>query len=179
MSNFDNMFDLVAGHEGEFTNDAEDPGNWTGGRVGVGICRGTKFGISAAAYPDIDIVNLTLDEAKALYRRDYWDRFVGDRLPGALALLVFDAAINNGTGRAVGWLQATLRVPQDGVVGPETLAAVDHLATAPNDTITLCSEFLAQRLTFMAALPTWKTFGLGWARRLCKLPYETLSYLER
>jgi lysozyme family protein len=179
MSNFDSMFDLVAGHEGEFTNNAEDPGNWTTGKVGVGTCRGTKFGISAAAYPDIDIVDLTLDEAKALYRRDYWDRFDGDRLPGALALLVFDAAINNGTGRAVSWLQSVARVPQDGIVGPETLAAVDRLTTAQDGATALCSEFLAQRLTFMAALPTWKTFGLGWARRLCKLPYETLPYLER
>ena len=29
-----------------------------------------------------------------------------------------------------------------------------------------------RRLLFMAGLPTWGQFGLGWARRLCLLPYQ-------
>ena len=117
MSNFDRMFDIVVGHEGGFTANPADRGNWTGGVIGAGTCRGTRFGISAAAYPDLDIANLSLDAAKALYQRDYWQRIAGDRLPAALALLVFDAAINNGTGRAVRWLQQVAQVPQDGVIG--------------------------------------------------------------
>jgi hypothetical protein len=39
----------------------------------------------------------------------------------------------------------------------------------------LCAEFQALRLLFMAALPSWRTFGLGWARRLCLLPYQALQ----
>jgi hypothetical protein len=33
----------------------------------------------------------------------------------------------------------------------------------------------------MTSLPTWKTFGIGWARRLCRLPYEAADagYLDR
>ena len=112
MSNFDRMFDIVVGHEGGFTANPADPGNWTGGTIGAGICRGTKFGISAAAYPDLDIANLSLDAAKALYQRDYWQRIAGDRLPSAVALLVFDAAVNNGIGRAARWLQQVARVPR-------------------------------------------------------------------
>jgi lysozyme family protein len=42
----------------------------------------------------------------------------------------------------------------------------------------LCAEFLARRLSFMASLPTWRTFGLGWARRLCSLPYQSLTMTE-
>ncbi len=179
MNNFDSMFALVSGHEGDFGDNTADPGNWTGGVVGVGTCRGTKFGISAAAYPDIDIANLTLDEAKSLYRRDYWDRISGDRLPAALALLTFDAAINNGSERAISWLQSIVHVERDGVIGQNTLAAVDQLANAPNGITALCGEFLTQRLMFMTTLATWKTFGLGWARRLFKLSLETLPYLEQ
>jgi len=175
MSNFDRMFDLVAGHEGGFSGNPADPGNWTGGAAGVGVCRGTRFGISAAAYPNLDIANLTLVEAKTIYRRDYWDKVAGDRLPVALALLAFDAAINNGTSRSVRWLQQAAQVAQDGVIGPKTLDAIGLMAGRPDGLIGLCTEFLAQRLVFMTALPTWKTFGLGWARRLCRLPYETLA----
>ena len=110
MSDFDAIFDFVVGSEGGFTDNPADPGNWTGGKIGAGECRGTRFGISAGAYPELDIANLTLDAAKALYQRDYWDRIGGDRLPASIALLVFDAAINNGTGRAVRWLQQAVSV---------------------------------------------------------------------
>jgi lysozyme family protein len=179
MTNFDQMFDLVSGHEGVFSDNPDDPGNWTGGAIGIGRCLGTKFGISAATYPNTDIPNLTLDEAKALYQRDFWDRIEGDRLPAPLALLVFDAAVNNGTERAVSWLQDIVHVARDGALGPVTLAAVNRLATAPDDVTGLCSEYLAQRLVFMVSLPGWKTFGLGWARRLFKLPLETLPYFAQ
>jgi lysozyme family protein len=172
MSNFDLMFGIVAGHEGGFTANPSDPGNWTGGAIGVGICRGTRFGISAAAYPDLDIANLTLGAAKSLYQRDYWQKIAGDRLPALLALLVFDAAINNGTGRATRWLQQIVHVQQDGVIGEITLKAVDQAIAMPGGVGAFCAEFLAQRLMFMISLPSWKTFGLGWARRLFRLPYE-------
>ncbi len=175
MSNFDRMFDIVVGHEGGFTDDSADVGNWTGGAVGAGTCRGTKFGISAAAYPDLDIANLTLDDAKAIYQRDHWQHVAGDRLPGPLALLVFDASINNGPSRAARWLQQVVQVPQDGLIGQRTLDAVTRSAARPGGIVDLCVEFLAQRLMFMTSLPSWRTFGLGWARRLCRLPYETLD----
>ena len=138
--------------------------------VGAGTCRGTRFGISAAAYPDLDIVALSLDAAKALYQRDYWQRIAGDLLPAALALLVFDAAINSGTNRAAHWLQLVAQVPQDGVIGEQTLHAIGRTAARQGGVVDLCSEFLALRLAFMTSLPTWKTFGIGWARRLCRLP---------
>ena len=181
MSNFDRMFDIVAGHEGDFTADPADPGNWTGGAVGAGTCRGTRFGISAAAYPDLDIAALSLDAAKALYQRDYWQRIAGDLLPAPLALLVFDAAVNNGTSRAAHWLQLVAQVPQDGMIGEQTVHAIDRTVARQGGIVDLCSEFLALRLVFMTSLPTWKTFGIGWARRLCRLPYEAAGagYLDR
>lgn len=179
MSNYDQMFDLVAGHEGGFTDNPADPGNWTGGATGAGICRGTNFGISAAAYPDLDIATLTFDDAKALYRRNYWDHIAGDQLPAAIALLAFDAAINNGTGHAVRWLQQAAHVAQDGVIGPKTLDAIRQFAARSDGIAELSAEYLAQRLTFMTSLPTWKTFGLGWARRLCRLPYQALAIAPR
>ncbi len=166
-TSFDQAFAVVVGEEGGFTQDPADPGNWTGGAPGRGACRGTRWGVSAAAYPALDIAGLTLADARAIYRRDYWDRVCGDALPPPLALLVFDAAVNNGVGRAVRWLQAAAGAAPDGAPGPATLAAVRARPAAA-----LCAEVLAQRMVFMAALPTWPHFGLGWARRLCRLPFH-------
>ena len=52
--------DLIDNWEGGYAFDPADPG-------GV-----TKFGISKAAYPLLDIVHLTRDQAVAIYYRDYW-----------------------------------------------------------------------------------------------------------
>lgn len=169
---FDHAFRVVVGEEGGFSADPADPGNWTGGACGRGACLGTHYGVSAAAYPETPIATLTLDAARAIYRRDYWDKVQGDSLPPPLALLVFDAAVNNGVGRAVRWLQAAAGVAADGVLGPRTLAAVRAKA---GEGAGLLAEFQAQRLFFMAGLPTWRSFGLGWARRLCRLPYAALA----
>ena len=154
MTLFEQAFSHVIGNEGGFTNNQLDPGNWTSGRSGIGECRGTKYGISAHVYPDLDIPNLTLDDSRAIYRRDYWEKVDADTLPGPLALLVFDAAVNNGIGRTRQWLFA---------------------ACKQSDGAAICAEFQAQCLAFMASLPTWKIFGLGWSRRLCRLPYQSLT----
>lgn len=187
-------FAVVLGHEGGYTADPTDPGNWTGGAPGRGECRGTNWGISAASYPDLPIRALTPDQARTIYRRDYWDRVRGDRLPAPLALLVFDAAVNCGVGRAARWLQGVLGVAQDGVVGEVTLAALarrigrrtEGLAVpgetratrsgsfSDGGTLQICSDFQAARLLYMTSLPTWKRFGGGWAKRLCRLPFEAI-----
>ena len=174
MTVFEQAFAFVVGHEGGYDATTADPGNWTGGAVGRGELRGTKFGISAAAYPTRDIANLTEADARAIYQRDYWDRVRGDDLPPQLALLVFDAAVNNGVGQAARWLQEAVGTTADGAIGPDTLAALKR-TIAEGSVSTVCAEVLAQRTIFMSALPTWRAFGLGWARRLCALPYESLA----
>jgi lysozyme family protein len=167
---FSQCFALVIGHEGGFDTTAADPGNWTGGIIGVGKLRGTNWGISAGSYPNLDIANLTLAAAQTIYHTDYWARLQADCLPPALALLVFDAGVNNGVGQAIHWLQTAAGTPSDGELGPATLAAV-----AQSNVHSLCAEFQAQRLTAMASLPSWRVFGLGWARRLCQLPYQSFT----
>jgi hypothetical protein len=61
---FDRTFEQTIGLEGGFSRDADDNGSWTGGRKGLGDLKGTKYGISAAQYPSLDIEHLIkyLDE---------------------------------------------------------------------------------------------------------------------
>ncbi len=173
MSVFEQAFAIVVGEEGGLSTNPADPGNWTSGICGQGACHGTKYGIAASAHPNLDIAGLTLDGAHAIYQADYWNPVHGDALPVPLALLVFDAAVNCGVARAIRWLQAAAGCTEDGIIGEQTLAAI---AAGDGDGATLCAEFQAQRMTYMASLPTWRVFGLGWARRLCKLPYLSLTY---
>lgn len=158
---FDEAFDRLIGHEGRFSEDARDPGNWTGGRVGAGVLKGTNFGIAANTYPDLDIKALTLDQAKAIYRRDWWDKIGADTLDSAIVFQLWDFAINAGMETAKRLLQRVAGAAEDGVIGPRTLAAVK--AMDKNDVL---MRFNAARLRHYTSLSTWPTYGKGWTNRV-------------
>ena len=162
--NFDQAFEKLLGHEGGYTDNPKDPGNWTGGKVSVGQLKGTKFGIAANTYPDLDIKNLTVEQAKAIYRRDFWDRVRADELPPRIRYAMFDATVNSGPGQAVRWLQRAVNVADDGKLGPITLRAAKSA-----DQEQVLRRMLSQRLRFMASLSTWPAFSRGWARRIADL----------
>ena len=149
MHNFPDCIAHVLAAEGGLVNDPKDPG-------GV-----TKFGISQRSYPALDIRALSLDDAKAIYQRDYWDKIQGEALPAGLDLLVLDHAVNAGPARAVRLLQHLVGVPEDGVMGPVTLAGV---AIADRDD--LIARYTELRLDFYRDLPNWRHFGAGWSRRV-------------
>lgn len=162
---FDTAFHAVLQNEGGYTNDERDPGNWTGGKVGQGTLKGTKYGISAAAYPDLDIKNLTPDVARSLYYTDYWTATGCQYLPDAVAGVVFDMAVNSGPGHAIRTLQKAVKVPVDGILGPKTIAAVQGA-----DPGYLFRAFNGARLEFLTGLDDkrWLAFGRGLVKRVAR-----------
>jgi lysozyme family protein len=98
--NFDACMPFIFREEGGFTKDAHDPGNWTGGKVGKGVLKGTNFGIAANSHPNLDIPNLTKAEAAKLYRVEYWNACSCDLLATGVDLVVMDAAVNPASGAA-------------------------------------------------------------------------------
>lgn len=165
---------FLAPTEGGFSSSADDPGNWTSGKPGVGELKGTKFGISASAYPSVDIANLTVDEADALRRRDYWDKCQCDAFPPSVAFLLAEAAYGSGPVTAIKQLQAFVGAVQDGVVGEKTIGLVKARTDGMNaDAYGLdpLEEFLAEfsqmRLMFEDNLGSlWRLYGGGWTTRL-------------
>jgi lysozyme family protein len=107
---------------------------------------------------------LPLDLAKSIYRQRYWNAVRADELPTDVRYLVFDAAAASGVRQSTLWLQRALKVADDGVIGPKTLAAAQAA-----DTQVLKARPLAQRLRFMAGLANWPAFSRGWSRRMADL----------
>lgn len=138
--------------EGGYVNNPNDPGGET------------KYGISKKVYPNLDIKNLTKEQAAEIYIRDYWNKIKGDDLPFPLDICVFDFAVNSGISRAVKILQSEIGAVTDGIVGNDTLS---HLASLNYD----WKEFLLRRLEFYISLKTFKYFGRGWCNRLINLRY--------
>lgn len=118
---------LTLGHEGGLSMDPDDRGNWTGGKKGVGILKGTNKGISAAAYPNEDIANMTTSRARFLYKRDYWDAVRADELPSGIRLHMFDFAVNAGVSTAIRTLQRIGGTKVDGVLGGKTIASAQKV----------------------------------------------------
>lgn len=160
MTMFDKSFDRTIGHEGGYQADPKDRGNWTSGVIGKGELKGTKYGISAMTYPNVDIKNLTVSQAKAIYKKDFWDALGMERFPAALQFQLFDAAINHSWRRTVQILQRAVGVTDDGVIGPKTINAVN--ATELNDLLML---FLAERIEYFTKLSTFQTYAKGWMMR--------------
>ena len=158
---FDKAFDRLIGHEGGYSTDRKDPGNWTGGKVGLGTLKGTKYGIAANTYPSLDIKNLTLAQAKEIYKKDWWDKLGANGLHSAIVFQLWDFAINAGKKRAVMELQQSVGVTVDGAIGPKTIAAVN--AHDLNDVLLTLT---AERLTFYTSLSTFSTYGKGWVNRV-------------
>jgi len=128
----------------------------------------TKYGISQASYPDVDIRNITLDHAKAIYRQDYWSKLRCAEMPAPVAIALFDAGVNLGITRAAQQLQRAVLVAQDGIVGDETVRAANKLPVK-NTLI----DMMWRRCTWYALLATQDEtqgrFLMGWYRRCIQL----------
>lgn len=150
--------EAVLSHEGGLSDDPLDPGGLT------------RWGISQRAYPELDIRQLTREQAIDLYREDCWERLRCGDLPPAVAVALFDTAVNQGAGSAVRMLQQSLGVTTDGLIGPRTIAAAYGVPAGD-----LLVDFLARRAVRYAETPTFPHFGRGWMRRLFSVHTVCLS----
>lgn len=168
--NFGRCLDVTLKYEGGMSTDRRDPGNWTGGKVGKGELRGTKFGIAAASFPNVDIKNLTKAEAAAIYMSSYWNKLRGDDLPAGLDMVTFDYGVNSGVSRSAKELQRCVGTTPDGVIGSVTL---DMAKRAP--AVATIKRMCAARMSFLQGLKTWRTFGKGWSRRVADVEAVAVS----
>lgn len=164
-------------HEGGFGKDPRDPGNWTGGKEGVGELKGTKYGISAAKYPDLEIESLTEQQAKDIYRKDYWDKCQCDHLAPALALMVFDAAVQHGADErpddAPAMLQRAIGSVPDGKIGPKTIEAAQKI-----DTAKALRNLFVERVIHYSNNRNWTVYKQGWMKRLGDQMIFACSFLD-
>jgi len=123
-------------HEGGFQIMRADRGNWTGGKVGVGELKGTKYGIAANSYPREDIRNLTLDRAASIYKNDFWGASRCDEWRSQIiANVYFGWAVNQGQGTAARILQRAINyagwprppIAVDGKIGRGTVKRLNEV----------------------------------------------------
>lgn len=96
-NNYDFCIKEVLKSEGGYTNDPSDSGGAT--NFGITIADYRKY-INKNGTPD-DVKNMTLAQAKSIYKTRYWNTVDGDNLPSGVDYTVFDYGVNSGVSRAL------------------------------------------------------------------------------
>ena len=153
MKTFNEIIEKVLEHEGGYVNDPKDLGGET------------KYGITKRFYPDVDIKNLTIEQATEIYKKDYWDKNKVESLPQNLWHIYFDMCVNMGKRTAVKVLQRAAvnkgrDIEVDGGLGPMTIGALKGVEL---------DRVRAFRVKYyvdlITARPEQEKFYLGWFRR--------------
>ena len=134
--NRDLAIDFVLEWEGGYVEDTGGP---------------TKFGISQKAHPDIDVVNLSREEAIKIYIEHYWEPLGCDDLPYPLDIVHFDTGVNLGHRRAMVILSEVRKMPDVEIAWREYLLR------------------RLQRYSFLARQDKYKKYLRGWLNRVLAL----------
>jgi len=190
---YDAAFVELMGVEGGHVNDAADRGGET--KYGISLRflvaegaidrNGDGFGdFDLDMDGDIDggdIRRLTVDHARDLYHRCFWQRLDAASFARPLGEMLFDQAVNGGIVAARKLLQRAInRVMRraflvvDGDIGPKTLAALDQLLKTPGfgmpRIVVAYREEARQRYReIVDAHPSQAKFLKGWLRRADRL----------
>lgn len=159
---FQDAFRATVGIEGGYVDDPNDHGGET------------KFGISKRSYPDLDIKSLTIDQARAIYYRDFWrPLLLDDLIDPQIAGEIFDTAVNCGMGSAVRIAQKALKflgepIDADGKMGPLTVERLNKWSRKdPNALFKALNGY--QFIRYVAIIesdPDQKRYSHGWLRRI-------------
>lgn len=147
-------------HEGGFVNHPKDPG----GITNMGVTKRVYEEWVGHEVSEQDMRDLEEDDVRPIYKKNYWDRVKGDKLPDGLDMCVFDFGVNAGTGRAAKYLQTMIGTTADGGIGPNTLKALKAYVKE-NGLVETIKKYQANRQDYYESLSTFETFGRGWTHR--------------
>ena len=168
IDNFAKSLELVLRSEGGYVNNPKDPG----GETMRGVTKAAWSTWLKRTIMPGEMAKLTVADITPFYKALYWDKAYCNQLPAGVDYMAFDAAVNMGVGQSIRLLQRSLGCVADGVIGPNTMKAINEA-----DTKTLIDKFSAQKEMFYRSLGTFAVFGKGWLRRVEEVKQAALSML--
>ncbi len=165
--NWNECLEFVIRAEGGLSKDPKDPGGLTDHGITQGVYDEARRRLGE---PTQSVARITLEEVSEIYYTSYWGS-VGDQLPTGVDLSWFDFAVNAGLHQSNVTLQRAVMVKADGIIGPETLAAVKRF---PANIIV--TKFATLRVIFYRDLDMPR-FTRGWINRTEACEAEALKML--
>ena len=112
-----------------------------------------NYGITKKSYPELDIKNLTVEQAIEIYRNDWWQQYKD--LPAQVAIKIFDAAVNVGHHRAGHWLKdATAEAGEFNIEG-------------------ILDGISRRQLAHYQHQDDWEKYQGGWTARAHRIPEKS------
>lgn len=170
---FQRAHGFIAQYEGGYVDHPADPG----GATNFGITRATLARWRGRPVSKADVKALSFDEAREIFRKWYWAPLHCGRMPGPLALAVYNVSVHAGPKTAAKYLQTALNrggaaLEIDGVVGELTRNAV-----ATCDPAEATGLVIDQYEAKLRAHPRFNVFGRGFLRRVASLRAATDEWL--
>lgn len=171
MADFEAAIKKVLEVEGLYDNHPDDPGGETKYGVTQAVARAHGY--------DGPMVEMPLETALEVYRKNYWNKIGGDDIADQrVADELLDTAVNMGVGKAVLFLQSSLNllnkkaaswpdISEDGGMGPGTVGALTiclKMGTRYRDALVKClnGEQYGRYKEITKANPKNEVFFLGW-----------------
>ncbi|ENQ89364.1 MAG TPA: hypothetical protein DEF83_16205 [Brucella melitensis] len=126
--NFQTVMPYIFSEEGGYADNPADPG----GATNMGITINTLSAWEGRQVSPQDVKELTQATATQIYQVEFWNKIDGNDLPSGVDYALFDFAVNSGPGRAAKTLQKILAMPEDGIIGAQTVAAAAARSPSPN-----------------------------------------------
>ncbi|ARJ68234.1 hypothetical protein WV31_18020 [Magnetospirillum sp. ME-1] len=173
----DGLSEATLNREGGYSNDPID----RGGETNYGITKATldsyqkKNGGLGEGGRAIEVKDLTQEQAKAIYKKEYYDeRRIGNILDDNIAHQVFDLGVNHSPGAAGKMVQNAINstipganLETDGVIGDKTIAALNN--ATPEQLKAINNAIVDQREAYYRRLvqqdPSQARFLNGWLNR--------------
>jgi len=172
---FEKVIEEILHYEGGYVNHPDD----RGGETNMGITKAVArdFGYEG------DMKGLDKETAKRIYWERYWkamslDEFEDDNLQ----IIIFDTGVNMGTQTAILKLQKAYNlitgdsIAEDGIVGPETLNAVNGYSGRPQE---LKFAYIIMRgekyFNIVRNNSSQRSFIRGWLNRLLNVTSDISS----
>lgn len=168
-TNFNKCLNLVLQSEGLYVDNSKDPG----GETMRGVTRNAWAGWLKRPIEDGEMAKLTVEDVTPFYKALYWDKTYCDELPVGVDYIIFDAAVNMGPGQSVKLLQEALGCFPDGVLGPNTLNAIEDV-----NPISIVNNFSTEKEDFYKQLKTFPIFGKGWLNRVEQVKTRAMEMIN-
>ena len=166
---FDRAISFTLKWEGGYVNHPADKG----GATNRGITQATLNAAYKAGLVKHKVIEaLSRDEAVAIYKRNFWDRYGWGSFSAPVDMILFDITVNHGIGNTAKIAQRAcvslgLTVAIDGKWGPQTRRAL--LLLEGRNSLALSKMLIIKRLNFYESIvksrPSQRVFLRGWLRR--------------
>ena len=161
--------------KGNFSRAIDKMLNLEGGKSDEGADRGgrTNFGITQRTYnawkdslkqPRKDVFKISQEEAKEIYKKNYWDLIKGSQLPHDVAQAILSMALTDGPQDAIKHTQKILGIPPTGTMGPITMKSI-WSAAKQKGTKKLTNYIVDKQIQRYQSDEQAKTYGKGWTNR--------------